>query len=80
MSADDPSYGLHVAAYTGDVGEVERLLGDKEINVNLLHSNGSAPLYIAAQQGHEKVVEALLKHEDVRDEIQSTFFVLFLIQ
>ena len=66
MSSKDP-FRLHVAAYTGDLCEVKRLLGDNETDVNLLHVNGSAPLYIAAQQGHEKVVEALLKQEDVRD-------------
>ena len=60
MSAKDP-YGLHVAAYTGDVGEVRRLLGDKGIDVNLLHSNGSAPLYIAAQQGLNSIHFRILK-------------------
>ena len=54
MSSKDP-YGLHVAAYKGDICEVERLLGDKRIDVNQLHINGSAPLYIAAQQGWNSI-------------------------
>ena len=61
MSSKDPYYGLHVAAYMGDVCEVERLLGDKGIDVNRLHSNGSAPLYIAAQQGLNSIHLRILK-------------------
>ena len=65
MAANHP-YRLHVAAFIGNYGEVERLLGTKATNVNQPHSNGASPLYIAAQQGHERVVEVLLKHKDVQ--------------
>ena len=64
MAANDR---LPVAAYIGDSEEVERLLECKGINVNRPYSNGGAtPLYIAAQQGHERVVEVILKHEDIQ--------------
>jgi uncharacterized protein len=52
--------GLHAAAASGDVAEIERLLMEGE-NPNLQDANSRTPLLVATYRKHHKAVEALLK-------------------
>ena len=61
---------LHLAAYDGDEDLVAVLLKRKDIKVNRTVSGISfieddeTPLHIAAERGHDKVVDLLLDHKD----------------
>ena len=44
---------------------VNALLAREEIQINQTMHNGCTPLYIACQNGHVKVVKALLKKKDI---------------
>ena len=49
---------------------MEQLLFDREAAVNQATTDGYAPLFIAAQEGHFPVVQLLLEH-GVSDEMRS---------
>jgi ankyrin repeat protein len=53
--------GLHAAAASGEVAEIEKLIADGE-NPNIQDANSRTPLLVAAYRKHYAAVEALLKH------------------
>ena len=60
---------LHHEAKNGNVGEVEALLEQPDIQVNEekeINGLSYTPLLIAAKYGHDKVVELLLKVDDIQ--------------
>ncbi len=52
--------GLHAAAWTGDVAEIERLIKQKA-NLGLRDGAGRTPLHVAAFASHDDAVTALIK-------------------
>jgi ankyrin repeat protein len=56
----DKSMSLRMAANSGRLEEVERLLG-QGADINTRASNGMTPLILASWRGHTEVVELLLR-------------------
>jgi ankyrin repeat protein len=62
------TYSLHAmslwdAAEQGNCDKIKKLIQqEKGIDINQADTNGYTPLYLAAKNGHTKVVELLLKH------------------
>jgi len=52
--------GLHAAAASGDVAEIERLVGAGE-RINIQDSNSRTPLLVAAYRKHHAAARALLR-------------------
>ena len=52
--------GLHAAAASGDVAEIEKLIKEGE-NPNLQDSNSRTPLLVAVYRRHHKAAETLLR-------------------
>ena len=57
--SEDKGMSLRIAANSGDLEEVERLLNEGA-DINARAMNGMTPLILASQMGHTKVVEVLL--------------------
>ncbi|XP_059159249.1 ankyrin repeat and KH domain-containing protein mask-like [Physella acuta] len=53
---------LFEASYKGDLKGVKRLI-DLSVNVNAVSKSGSTALTLASEQGHDKVVDFLLRHD-----------------
>ncbi|EER15049.1 ankyrin-repeat protein, putative [Perkinsus marinus ATCC 50983] len=56
---------LHLAAFRGDLNEVETLIEKKKHQINQADSEGMTPLMVAVKQGHMDVAELLLPVSDV---------------
>jgi ankyrin repeat protein len=52
---------LHKAAWTGNIGAVERILGRRGTLVDKKDESGDTALHCAASRGHHEIVEKLLK-------------------
>ena len=62
----------NIAAYRGNVEVVRALSSHPKIKINLgSHGINASPLFVAAQEGHEMVIEELLRANEV-DVNQST--------
>lgn len=61
-NAPDPDAMLLMAAENGDLAEVKKWLG-KGANINARDRFQNTPLHLSAKEGHEDVVEHLLKEE-----------------
>ncbi len=53
---------LYVAARNNRLNVAERLLQERDIQVDWLGGDGSTPLYVAAQNGHPEMCQMLLSH------------------
>ena len=58
--SEDKGMSLRIAANSGDLGELERLLNEGA-DINARAMNGMTPLILASWRGHTKVVEVLLR-------------------
>jgi len=65
--------GLHCASLFGIVGIVSGLLGVEGCELNQRDCVGNTPLMWAARNGHEQVVETLLKRGDVCPDRQGRY-------
>ncbi|XP_077390211.1 espin-like protein isoform X1 [Festucalex cinctus] len=59
---DCGAVAAHYAAFNGDLGCVELLVGHAPRCVNRQMSTGATPLYLACQEGHANVAEYLVEH------------------
>ncbi|HEY6923505.1 MAG TPA: ankyrin repeat domain-containing protein [Steroidobacteraceae bacterium] len=57
-----PSDDFYKAAETGDLGRVNEVLAEGNVDVNMLDAKGRSPLILAISRGHVEIVKALLAH------------------
>jgi len=57
---EDSEFPCHVAASSGDIATLKRLL-EKRASCNTSDSSGSTPLHVAAEKGQVRLLELLLK-------------------
>ena len=60
VNAEDKGMALRIAANSGQLAEVERLLSEGA-DIDARSDNGMTPLILASWRGHTKVVELLLR-------------------
>ena len=60
MAGINASSPLHLAAESGDVNKVRKLLQSGEYNVNRTDSNGKTPLHYACAKDHLDMVKVLI--------------------
>ncbi len=71
---------LHVAAGTGDIEQVNRLIA-QGADVNVKHNDGWTALYLASQNGHGEFVNLLLSNgADVTEKTNSGWTALSIAQ